>query len=67
MKPIRCIECYRQRPGGRCEYCPLHKKNRPLYRHIGDGWYELLPQASANGEPALSADPHPAGPADEDP
>ncbi|WP_143035039.1 hypothetical protein [Marininema mesophilum] len=39
MKPIRCIECYRQRPGGRCDFCPLHRKNRPLYESIGDGWY----------------------------
>lgn len=44
MRPIRCIECYRKRPGGRCEYCPLHKRNRPRYRHLGDGWYQLVPQ-----------------------
>jgi hypothetical protein len=36
---IRCIECYKQRPGGRCDFCPLHRKNRHKYKHIGDGWY----------------------------
>ncbi len=36
---IRCIECYKSRPGGRCDYCPLHRKNRHKYRHVGDGWY----------------------------
>lgn len=44
MQPIRCIECYKQRPGGRCEFCPLHKKNRSHYRHIGDGWYIRVEQ-----------------------
>ncbi|SFS63535.1 hypothetical protein [Marininema halotolerans] len=39
MKPIRCIECYRQRPGGRCDFCPLHTSNREGYESIGDGWY----------------------------
>ncbi|MCS1351897.1 hypothetical protein [Mechercharimyces sp. CAU 1602] len=43
-KPIRCIQCYKQRPGGRCNFCPLHKKNRALYHHIGEGWY--LPRSS---------------------
>jgi hypothetical protein len=38
-KPIRCIKCFKQRPGGRCDYCPLHKRNRHLYRYIGEGWY----------------------------
>jgi len=41
MKPIRCIECYKQRPGGRCDICPLAKKNRHLYRPIGNGWFVL--------------------------
>lgn len=44
-KPIRCIQCYKQRPGGRCSYCPLHKKNRSLYRPVGDGWYERVENA----------------------
>lgn len=44
MQPIRCMECYKQRPGGRCEWCPLHKKNRSLYKEIGDGWYIRMEQ-----------------------
>jgi hypothetical protein len=39
MRPIRCLECYRKRPGGRCDFCPLHRKNRHLYRSIGGGWF----------------------------
>lgn len=41
MKPIRCIECYRKRPGGRCDFCPLHRKNRHKYQPLKDGWYLL--------------------------
>ncbi|SEN71319.1 hypothetical protein SAMN05444955_11925 [Lihuaxuella thermophila] len=44
MPPVRCIECYKQRPGGRCEWCPLHKKNRRLYKDIGNGWYIRVEQ-----------------------
>ena len=39
MKPIRCLECYKQRPGGRCDFCPLHRKNRDKYQALKDGWY----------------------------
>ncbi|PRX39200.1 hypothetical protein CLV97_12836 [Planifilum fimeticola] len=38
-RPIRCLECYLRRPGGRCDFCPLHRKNRHLYRPIGGGWF----------------------------
>jgi hypothetical protein len=38
-RPIRCIECYKTRPGGRCEFCPLHKKNRSKYTSVGEGWF----------------------------
>ncbi|TCP62639.1 hypothetical protein [Baia soyae] len=38
-KPIRCIECYKQRPGGRCDFCPLHKKNRDHYIPLENGWF----------------------------
>lgn len=41
MKPIRCIECYKQRPGGRCDFCPLHRKNRDKYEPLKDGWFLL--------------------------
>lgn len=40
MKPIRCIECYKNRPGGRCEFCPLHPKNRETFTSLDDGWYQ---------------------------
>lgn len=39
MKPIRCIECYKERPGGRCQFCPLNPKNKDKYTPIGEGWY----------------------------
>lgn len=38
-KPIRCIECYKNRPGGRCDFCPLHLKNKSHYTAIGNGYY----------------------------
>ncbi|MFD1395873.1 hypothetical protein ACFQ49_14325 [Kroppenstedtia eburnea] len=53
-KPIRCIQCYKQRPGGRCSYCPLHKKNRSLYRPVGDGWYERVEEPGPSVEPPTS-------------
>ncbi|TCS97028.1 hypothetical protein [Hazenella coriacea] len=46
MNPIRCIECYKHRPGGRCQFCPLHKKNRPNYRSIGDGWFVKVDESN---------------------
>lgn len=46
---VRCLECYKQRPGGRCHFCPLNKKNRHLYQAIGDGWFVLHePQKKSN-------------------
>lgn len=41
MKPIRCIECYLHRPGGRCDFCPLHSKNKDTYFHLENGWYQV--------------------------
>lgn len=41
MVKVRCLECYKQRPGGRCQLCPLAKKNRHLYRPLEDGWFEF--------------------------
>lgn len=38
-KPIRCIECYKNRPGGRCDFCPLHKKNKENYIPLKNGWF----------------------------
>jgi hypothetical protein len=44
MKKIRCIECYKQRPGGRCQFCPLARQNRAKYRSIGEGWFVPVEQ-----------------------
>ncbi|MFD1425064.1 hypothetical protein ACFQ4J_15185 [Laceyella tengchongensis] len=52
MKPIRCLACYEKRLGGRCDFCPLHKKNKSSYRHIGEGWYVPLPQTNSFEIPA---------------
>lgn len=46
MNRVRCIECFKQRPGGRCQFCPLHKSNRPHYRSIGDGWYVKMDEST---------------------
>jgi hypothetical protein len=36
-KPIKCLECYKKRPGGRCNFCPV--KNKDQYQELGGGFY----------------------------
>nr|MBO2495391.1 hypothetical protein [Bacillota bacterium] len=60
MRPIRCLKCYLRRPGGRCDFCPLHRKNRHLYQPIGGGWF-LKKEEERKSADSESPSP-PAGP-----
>ncbi|WP_188646477.1 hypothetical protein [Marinithermofilum abyssi] len=55
-RPIRCIECYKRRPGGRCDFCPLHKQNRDRYQPVGDGWYVRKVERQQQHSPARKSD-----------
>ncbi|MFC4767058.1 hypothetical protein [Effusibacillus consociatus] len=43
-QPVKCIECYKNRPGGRCKSCPLHHENKNNYVPLENGYYMKKPE-----------------------
>lgn len=45
-EPVKCIECYKKRPGGRCQFCPLHPQNKDRYLALGNGYWQPFRQSA---------------------